>query len=245
MTLIFLIQIIFSLVGVLAFTSLAAGLASAVAQSTAYTATAGAPVAGNLLVCVVVCKGNTTPGTLSGGGWNWTRLTFFTSNGGADIVSIWYAPATGITSTAPSYLPASAATGCFIHCYRVTGAEGQTQMYIRQLNTNSGTTANPTVVMSVAPLTGNGMIACALNNTNSTTQWTTPTSFINAANVAAAGGSLYNGARASGQTSATITWTCAASTWTTFGIEFYVAGTGPVMTSGNGENGFFGLAPSY
>lgn len=229
----------------LAFTQLAVGLASTTNGTGAYTATAGTPVAGDLLICFVLCSGNSTVGTLTGGGWTWTRLTTFTKTGGADIASIWYAYASSNTSTAPSYTPSSAASGCLIHCVRITGGEGKLQPYIRQFATNSGTGANPTVVFSTAPLTGNGILAWASNATNSTTQWTAPTGLTEIAELAfnTPANSLEIARAISGVTATTLTWTNAQVTaWVTYAIELYNAGTGPTSTTDiNSGDGFFGL----
>jgi hypothetical protein len=106
----------------LAFTALAAATANTTNQSTAYAATAGTPVAGDLLICYVICSGNTTVGTLSGQ-WTWNLYTSFIKTGNTDIISVWWAYAATATATTISYLPSAAATGCIISCVRVTGAE--------------------------------------------------------------------------------------------------------------------------
>jgi len=229
----------------LAFTALAAANANTTNQSTAYAGNAGTPVANDILVCWVMCSGNSTVGTLSGGGWTWNLLTSFTKTAGADIISVWYAHATAATSTTPSYLPSAAATGCIISCVRVTGQEGTNVPYIRQTATNAGSTTNPTVVFGAAPLTGNGILAFATNATNSTTQWTAPASFTEISEVAynTPANSTETVSRATGQTNATLTWTNANTTaWVTYAIEFYTAGTGPTDPNNFGFNstGFFG-----
>jgi len=227
----------------LAFTQLAAANANTTNQSTAYAGNAGTPVAGDILICYVLCSGNSTVGTLSGGGWTWTLLTSFTKTAGADIISIWYALASAATSTTPSYLPSAAATGCIISCVRVTGQEGTNVPYIRQTATGTGTGANPTAVFGAAPLTGNGILAFATNATNSTAQWTAPTSFTEISEVAynTPANSLETVQRATGQTAATLTWTNANTTaWVTYAIEFYVAGTGPTSPQYDNGTGSFG-----
>jgi hypothetical protein len=85
-------------------------------------------------------------------------------------------------------------------------------------------------------------LAFANNATNSTTQWTAPTSFTEISEVAynTPANSLETLSRVSGQTVATLTWTNASVTqWVTAAIEFYVAGTGPTELQ-DGMNGFFG-----
>lgn len=227
----------------LAFTALAAANASTANQSTAYAGTAGTPVANDILICFVLCSGNTTPGTLSGGGWTWTLLTS-QLKAGTDILTVWYAQATAATSTTPSYLPSAAATGCIISCVRVTGQEGTNVPYIRQVATNTGATTNPTAVFDVAPLTNNGILGFATNGTNSTTQWTAPASFTEISEVAynTPANSGETVSRISGQTATTLTWTNAnTTTWRTIALEFYEAASGPASVDafGNGT-GYFG-----
>lgn len=227
----------------LAFTQLAAANASSTNQSTAYNGNAGTPVANDILVCYVMVSGNSAVGTLSGGGWAWNLLTGFTKNAAADFVSVWYAHATAATSTTPSYLPAAAATGCIISCVRVTGQEGTNVPYIRQSASRTGTGANPTLVFDAAPLTGNGILAFAGNQTNNTTQWTAPASFTEISEVAynTPANSTETVSRATGQTNATLTWTNANTTgWWNIGLEFYVAGTGPTEPQLNNGTGFYG-----
>ena len=240
----------------LAFASLAAGLASSTNAAATYTlGVAGTPVANDLLICIVVCSGNATPGTMTGT-WTWTLLTSYVKNGGADIVAIFWAFASAATSTNPVYTPSvpSTTTGCLMHCIRVTGGEGQRQPYIRQIVTNNtgALTINPTLTFPVAPLTGNGVLAFAMNLTNSVAQWTAPAvagatlteltelaynTPANSLEVATAIGSV---------TGLTLTWTNASTTaWAITAIEFYVAGTGPIPYGGNGESGFFGLNRPY
>ena len=229
----------------LSFTQSGVSVTNTANQATAYAGTTATPAAGDLLICAVLCTGNTVVGTLSGQ-WTWTLLTSFTTGAGANIFSIWWAYAATATSTTPSYLPNAAATGCIIHCTRITGAEGQQQPYIRQVATNTASTANPTVVFGSAPLAGNGILTWGTNLTNLATQWSGPTSFTEVAELAmnTPTTSLQIAGRASGQTTATLTWTNANVTaWTTYAIEFYVAGTGPTEVS-NGMSvggGFFGI----
>ena len=227
----------------LAFTALAAANANTTNQSTAYAGNAGTPVANDILVCYVTVSGNATVGTLSGGGWSWQLLTGFTKNGGVDFVSVWYALATAATSTTPSYLPSGAATGCIISCVRVTGQEGTNVPYIRQSATNFASTANPIVVFGAVPLAGNGILAFAGNATNNTAQWTAPASFIEISEVAhgTPNVSTETVSRATGQTSATLTFTNANTTaWWVIALEFYTAGTGPTNPYNFGLGGFFG-----
>lgn len=217
-------------------------------DTTTYAGTAGTPVIGNLIIACFYVTGYTGVATCSGT-FTWSLLAQIPANGGANTLYIFSAYAVTATSTAPTITLATNATGCIISCVRLTGNEGQVQPYIRQVSTNSASTAGPTVVMPVAPLTGNGMIGVACNLTNSATQWTAPgswTEISETAGTVAPVCSLQVSFRASGQTATTLTWGNTNTTaWTTFAAEFYVAGTGPISITGNGETGFFGQARNY
>lgn len=214
----------------LSITQLAAGSANTTNNAASHTGTAGTPASGDLLLAVVLVTGNTTVGSMSGT-WTWRFLTSFTKNSGADTVYIFYAAATAATSTTPVYTISSNSTGSAMHVLRLTGLEGQAQPYIRQMKTATGTAANPSVVLDAAPLTGNGLVGIATNTTNSSTQWTIPTSWTSELaelTYATPATSLQTCYRASGATTTTVTWTNANTTaWAVMVIEFYVAGTGP------------------
>lgn len=217
----------------LAFTALAAATA-VTTNATSYAGTAGTPVAGDLLICFVSTSALSTANNVNStmtGTFTWSKLTSFGKNAGADSINVFWAYAATATSTTPTFNTGGVtATGCAISCVRVTGAEGQTQPYIRQFATNNGSTANPTVVFGAAPLTGNGILAIGANSTNSNTQWTAPAGFTEISEVAfnTPANSLQTVQRATGQTVATLTWTNVnTSGWGTFAMEFYTAGTGP------------------
>tara|TARA_R110000868_G_scaffold362028_3_gene624079 strand:+ start:1771 stop:2469 length:699 start_codon:yes stop_codon:yes gene_type:complete len=212
----------------LAFTQLAAATASTT-NAASYAGTAGTPVAGNLLICFVMASGKNTQGSLAGT-FTWTRLTSFTYNTNADIIEVFWAYAATATSTTPTYTVGTGgnATGCIIYCVRVTGAEGQTQPYIRQIATNTGLAANPSITFGAAALTGNGLLGFASNSTNSATQWTAPTGFTEMSEVAytTPAKSGQTSQAASGITATTISWTNVNTTaWGVIMLEFYVAGT--------------------
>lgn len=223
----------------LAFTALAAANAST-SNASSYPGTAGTPTAGDLLICFVMCSGNTA-GSMTGT-FTWNLLTSFTKNAGADTIYVFWAYAATATSTTPTFATSGGnGSGCIISCVRVTGGEGQTQPYIRQIASNTGTTANPTAVFAAAPLTGNGILGFASNGTNSATQWTAPSLFTEISEVAynTPANSGETVSRVSGQTATTLTWTNANTTsWRTVALEFYVAGTGP--TPDDSSSGFFG-----
>ena len=227
----------------LAFTQLAAASATTNNLSS-YAGNAGTPVADNLLICFVVSSGNTN-GTLTGGGFTWTRLTSITKNAGVDTIYVFWAYADTATSTTPTFATiGGAATGCCIHCIRITGADGQRQPYIRQSKTNTGTTANPSVVFDNNPLTGNGILCFIANGSNSTAQFTVPTGFgqIGAMAYNTPPNGAQTSSRATGQTTPTLTWTNANTTsWSVIAIELYEAGTGIIEPWNTGSGtGFFG-----
>lgn len=210
------------------FTQLAVGTASTANQSTAYLGTAGTPVAGDLLIGFVVAAGNTTIGTLSGGGFTWNVLTSAALST-THFVSIWWAAATTATSTQLSYLPSAAATGCILYCVRVAGTTNQTSATVGQALqqaavTATGTTTAEAVTFGSNTTVGNGILLFASNLTNSTTQWTAPGGFAEMTELA------FNTPTTSGEVAnlstvitpaTTYTWTNANTTaWRVFGLEF-------------------------
>ena len=205
------------------FTQLAAASAST-SNTSSYAGTAGTPAAGDLLLCFVIASDTVAAGTMTGGGWTWNKLTSFTKNGGLDTLYVFWAFATAATSTTPTFdCTGDNATGCIIYCLRVTGSGGTS---IRQMNTNTGSTANPSVTMPYAILTGNGVVGFVVNGTNSAVQFTAPTSWTENAetsyNTPPNGGEVAS--RASGETNTTITWTNANTTaWGAIVIELWAS----------------------
>ena len=229
------------------FTQLAVGTASTANQSTAYNGTAGTPAAGDLLIAFIVVSGNTTIGTLTGGGFTWNVLTSAAIST-THFCSIWWAAAPTATSTTLSYLPAASATGCILYGVRVTGARSQTSATVGQALeqaavTATGTTAAEAVTFGANTTVGNGVLVFGANSTNSTTQWTAPTGFTEFTELS------YNTPATSGEVArlatvitpaTTYTYTNANTTaWRTFGVEFAAA----VGTSFDpmGMMGFFGM----
>jgi hypothetical protein len=224
------------------YTQLASASASTTNTST-YTGTAGTPAIGNLLICFVLCTGN-TDGNLSGT-FTWTKLISFTKNSGADTFYVFWAYASSATLTTPVFTTVGGSgSGCFIHCIRISGADGQTQPYLRQIKTNTGTTTNPTLTFDNAPLTGNAILCYIGNGTSSTSQFTQPTGFNVIGNMSY--GTPSTGAqtsiRTSGQTNPLLTWTNVNTTsWSVVGMEIYVAGSGLTEPDQMGYGtGFFG-----
>ena len=229
------------------FTQLAIGTASTANQSTAYLGTAGTPAAGDLLIAFIVAAGNTTIGTLSGGGFTWNVLTSAALST-THFVSIWWAAAPTATSTTLSYLPSAAATGCILYCVRVTGTANQLSATVGQALqqaavTATGTTAAEAFTFGANTTAGNGVLAFASNLTNSATQWTPPTGFIEMTELA------FNTPTTSGEVAqlanvitpaTTYTWTNANTTqWRVFGVEFAAAQA--TTFDPMGMLGFFGL----
>lgn len=214
-----------------AFTSLAA-VSTSTSNTSSYAGTAGTPANGDLLICGVLVSDSTVAGgawTMSGA-WTWTRFFDFTFNGGLDTIALFWARATAATSTTPTVdVTGDNGTGACLHCWRVTGADGAGTPYCRQIKTNTGSSANPSVTMDAAILTGNGVFSFAGNGTNSTTQWTNPSGW--ASDLENAFTSPTHGfasaSRGSGETGSTITWTNANTTaWGVVVVEVYVSGTG-------------------
>ena len=229
------------------FTSTGAGTAVTTNQSTAYTHTAFTPAAGDLLIAFIVVAGNTTIGTLSGGGFTWTALTSAAIST-THFCSIWWAAASTATSTTLSYLPSAAATGCVLHCVRVTGTTNQTSATVGQALkqaavTNTGATTNPSVTFGANTTAGNGVLGFAANSTNSSTQWTAPGGFAELTEVS------FNTPATSGEVAAlssvvtpatTYTWTNANTTqWRVFGVEFAAAQA--TVFDPMGMEGIFGI----
>lgn len=225
----------------IAFTALSNSTAST-SNTNSYAGTAGAPANGDLLIAIV--QASDTVSTRDGGAgaftmtgqWTWTLLQTYTYNSGADSIAIFWAKATGTTSTTPTFdCTGDNASGCVVDCYRITGQEGVDQPYIRQIKTNTGTSANPSVTMDTAVLTGNGVLGFASNKTNNAAQWTAPGSWTEPANHEVAYNtpttSMQTCNRASGETGTTITWTNSNTTaWIVGVIEFYVSGSGPAVS---------------
>lgn len=205
-----------------AFTSSGGGGASST-DTTSYAGLTATPAAGDLLLCFVVASDTVAAGTMTGT-WTWTLLKSFTFNGGADTVYVFYAFADSATSTTPTFdCTGDTATGAIVYWLRVTGSYGQKVPVIRQFKTATGNGANPSVTLDYAPLTENGCVGIygkkTVNGTGSSpTSWTTAFSLAystpNTRQVVSY--------RASGETSATITWTQAnAGNWGVLVLELW------------------------
>src|SRR5262249_54756539 len=166
-----LLFVVMQLQAAITFTQLAAASADT-SNVTSYAGTAGTPAAGELLIAFVFATattGGTTDGGTMSGAWTWKQLT--NVKFGTGVLTIFYAAATAATSTTPTYdCTGDAATGCFIYCLRVTGAEGVTVVSQRQIaSLTTSTSTNPSVTLLGAALTGNGMCAMVVDGVNSST----------------------------------------------------------------------------
>lgn len=228
----------------ISFASLATPLASTNNQSTVYTATAGTAQAQDILIAFVSVSGNTTAGTMSGGGLTWNLVTSALKNTNLDICLVYWAYVTTTASITPAYTPAAAATGCIIAVTRVVGSTGTSAALnlVQTAATATGTTANPTITFGTATNTNNGILLLVANGTNSATQFTAPSGFAEIIEVAynTPTNAVQTSSLISGGTSTTYTWTNANTTsWRSFGLEFAPA----VATSFDpmGMSGFFGI----
>jgi hypothetical protein len=210
-----------------------------------------APAGSKPLIAEVNVTGNTTNGTLTdslGRTWNvyapgGTRFRWL-KNGGADFGELWICASLSTTSTFTlTYTVGSGtATGCIIYCQEITSASRVDSTLIRahgvDNNRASGTAAS--VVMDQAALTGNTVVTGVFLATSSPGT-TVPTSFTlistavtttNGYATPTTGGKVAQ--RASGHTSATVTWGSAfASAGSAWAIEIDVNApdtTAPVTT---------------
>lgn len=193
-------------------------------NTNSYTGPAGVPANGELLICCVVASDTVAAGTMTGV-WTWSKLTSFTFNGGLDTVYVFYAYATGTTVTSPVFdCTGDNATGACIYWLKVTGAYGAKTPSVRQYKTATGSGTNPSITLDYAPLSENGMLAIAVNKTNSTTQWTPPTSWTERSESAFAAPTtgFEVAVRNSGETSSTLSWTNAStSNWGLIVLEIW------------------------
>ena len=219
-----------------AFAELAT-ISTSTANAESYlAATVGTPAAGDLLISFVTANATTAAGGMTGT-WTWTKLTQFTYNGGADSMYVFWAYASAATSTQPTFTcTGDAASSCEIYTLRVTGSSGVQVPCIRQWRTATGATANPSVAMYGAIVTGNGCASMVAENGTAAPVFTAPASW--AADVEAGTGTVPKHAtaissRASGETGSTITWTCAETkAWGLIVIEFCLLGGRQMSPSG-------------
>jgi hypothetical protein len=204
-------------------------------DASSYTGNAGAPAIGDLVVMVFYLTGYYTTNTgrtptISGGGYTWKlEQSLATGTGGADGVFIATTIATSVTSITPSVITFDSCTGCIMKGFRLTGLEGQSQLYIRQSATATGSTANPVITLPNAALTGNGMFGVIVNLSNAT-NFSAPAGWTSQFEVPiqTPAADIMVFYRVSGFTGTSVNVTSALTVlWNAFVMELYVAGTGP------------------
>lgn len=219
-------------------------------DASAYTGTAGAPAIGDLVVMVFYVTGYSTNNTgriptITGGGYTWNlEQTLVTGTGGADRVFIASAIATSVTSITPVITCFGVCTGCIMKGFRLTGLEGQSQLYIRQSATATGSTANPVITLPNAALTGNGMFGVIVNLSNAlnfsapagwTSQFEVP--------IQTPAADIMVFYRVSGFTGTSVNVTSALTVlWNAIVMELYNVGTGPTDNSGISRGMFNGIS---
>jgi hypothetical protein len=220
-------------------------------DATVYSGAAGAPAIGDLVIVTFYVTGfspgnsgfTATSSWFSGGGYTWKlESTLITGTAGVDRIFIVTTIATSITSITPTITLFGNATGCIIKGSRITGLEGQSQLYIRQSATATASTANPSVTLPVAALTGNGMWGVVVNLQSSAAVFTAPTGWTShvESSITTPPSDMCIVYRVSGFSGTAVTWTCAQTVlWNAFVMELYVAGTGPTANTGI-TSGVFG-----
>lgn len=217
-----------------------AAISSTTSDTTSYNGTAGTPTAGDLLIAVVAISNSVSVGGLSGT-FPWTLLGSLAAGG--DTLYVYWAYADSATSVTPSFdCSDDAATGCAMQVFRLTGLDGQTQPYLRQIKFNSGNATNCTVTTDVAVQTGNGVIgACFKVDPSGLSD---PTSWSNrgSASYSSPFRVLRTSYRNSGETGSSFTWSGSTSgAFIAFVAELYVAGAGISPVDDYGQNGVFGI----
>ena len=222
----------------LGFTELAT-ISTSTANAESYlAASAGTPVAGDLLITFVSTTATTAAGGMTGV-WTWNKIRQWTYNGGADSQYIFYAYASAATPTQVTFTcTGDGATSCEIYTFRVTGSSGIVTADIRQWAVATGTAANPVVTMPSAIKTGNGCLSMCSSNGTAPTIYTAPTNW--AGKVEAGTGTAPKHAtalasRVSGETGTTVTWTRAGTDpWGLVVLELNVLGGLPTRQPGGG-----------
>jgi hypothetical protein len=200
-----------------------------------YTGTSGAPAVGDLVIVVFYVTGY-APGSvgrspiISGGGYTWKiEHILEAGTGNVDRVFVATTIATSVTAIAPSISTFATCTGCMIKGSRITGLEGQSQLYTRQSATASGTTANPVITLPNAALTGNGMWGVIVNLANAA-NFSAPSGWTSHFEIAMSTPSadIMTFYRVSGFTGTSVNVTSAQTVqWNAYVAELYNVGTGP------------------
>ena len=220
-------------------------------DASSYTGNAGAPAVGDLVIVVFYVTGYSTNNTgriptITGGGYTWNlEQTLVTGTGGADRVFIATDRATSITSITPVITCFGVCTGCIIKGSRITGVEGQSQLYIRQSATATASTANPTITLGTAALTDNGMYGVIVNLQSSNVVFTAPTGWTShtESSINTPPSDMCIFYRNSGFTGTSVALTCAQTVlWNAWVIEIYNVGTGPTANNGVSSGMFRGIS---
>jgi len=215
-----------------------------------YTANAGAPAVGDLLIATFYLTFYNTNNlgripTITGGGYTWyIEQSLAVGTGGQDRIFIATTRATSVTSITPTITCFGNCTGCISKVSRITGLEGQSQLYMRQSATASGSTTNPVITLPNAALTGNGMWGVIVNLAN-VLNFSAPAGWTSHFEIpmSTPSGDMMIFYRVSGFTGTTVTCTSAQTVlWNAFVMELYNVGTGPVTFASPNGGGFFGVA---
>jgi hypothetical protein len=228
------------------------GASSTTTDASTFNGNSGTASGGDLVIATFYLTGYSTNNTgrtpiISGGGLTW-RLdqTLSTGTGGQDRIFIATTFASSTTVIIPNITTFGACTGCIIKVSRITGIEGQAQLYIRQSATATGSTANPLITLPTAALTGNGMWGVIVNLAGAT-NFSAPAGWTSHFEIALPGttptGDMMIFYRVGGFTGTTFSCTSAQTVlWNAFVMELYNVGTGPVTFNSSTTTGFFGVS---
>jgi hypothetical protein len=228
--------------------ALADAVATADTGNTPNTTGSFTPVAGDLLVCIVVCSDSvteTTVPTASANGITFTHVRSQAMRTSLDRLNVYVAnqlvPASPVAMTV-TYTPGDAGTGTCIWVKRITGMTNTGSAAIRGSagSSNQTGTGTPAVTLPAAALTGNpliGVIGVAVPTANPyctpPTSWTRPAGNPGQLSYTTPTTSAEYYFRDSGHTSATITWGSAIvgnSGWNVLAVEFDASGGAPQVT---------------
>jgi hypothetical protein len=172
-------------------------------------------------------------GTMTGGGFTWTRATSQLWNSTATIYLFWAKTGGAPGSTTITFdCTGDAATGCGMMAFQYTGADLVTPNPLKTALASAGSAADPTITVP-AMETNNGYCAGFAIPRNPPVS-APPASWTEIADTGyatpATGGS--GAYRAGGETGTTVTFTSASGNWGIVFAEVYVDGAGPLPPSG-------------
>lgn len=214
-------------------------------NATSYALGAFTPTGNAILVLIQRGTGpSMVQGSVAGGSLNWIRVKGLVV--GTSLVEAFFAvtPASPASCTATYTLGGSVTgTGSVLQIFSFTGADLLTP--IRQTCTGNATSTNPTHVFPNAMGTNNGYCGVFGNGVNPPAA-TLPTSWTQNASTgyATPAAGAQGGYRAAGETTTTVTWTLASSTWLSIGVEVNVDASGkasdPAWIQTTESGGFVG-----